>query len=225
MNDTSKQQSDEISTTLVGVTRVTKVVKGGRKFSFAACVVAGNSNGSVGYGHGKAKEVTEARVKATQAAKKAMIKVPLYKGRTIHHDVVGRAGAAKVILRKAKEGTGIIAGGPMRAVFESIGMHDIVAKSLGSSNVYAMIAATFNALQNLNSPKAVAARRGLKITDLSADHAHNTEVVEAKKEKESKPAPAKKAAAPKAKKEEPNAEKSPAKAVEDSGDKEEKSDK
>lgn len=194
MNDTSKQQSDEISTTLVGVTRVTKVVKGGRKFSFAACVVAGNSNGSVGYGHGKAKEVTEARVKATQAAKKAMIKVPLYKGRTIHHDVVGRAGAAKVILRKAKEGTGIIAGGPMRAVFESIGMHDIVAKSLGSSNVYAMIAATFDALKNLNSPKAIAARRGMKITDLSTEKVNNTEVVE---EKESKPKAEAKKAAPK----------------------------
>lgn len=180
MNDTSKQQSDEISTTLVGVTRVTKVVKGGRKFSFAACVVAGNSNGAVGYGHGKAKEVTEARVKATQAAKKAMIKVPLYKGRTIHHDVIGRSGAAKVILRKAKEGTGIIAGGPMRAVFESIGMHDIVAKSLGSSNVYAMIAATFDALQNLSSPKSIAARRGKKITELSSDKTNNVEVVEAK---------------------------------------------
>ena len=116
------KQADEISTTLVGVTRVTKVVKGGRKFSFAACVVAGNGTGSVGYGHGKAKEVTEARVKATQAAKKAMIKVPLYQGRTIHHDVQGRSGAAKVILRKAKPGTGIIAGGPMRAIFESIGV-------------------------------------------------------------------------------------------------------
>jgi small subunit ribosomal protein S5 len=191
MNNTNKQQSDEIGTTLVGVTRVTKVVKGGRKFSFAACVVAGNSSGSVGYGHGKAKEVTEARVKATQAAKKSMIKVPLYKGRTIHHDVVGRSGAAKVILRKAKAGTGIIAGGPMRAVFESIGLHDIVAKSLGSSNVYAMIAATFDALRNLNSPKAIAARRGVKVTDLSTDKVNNTEVVEIKKESKAATAPPK----------------------------------
>lgn len=163
------KQSDEISTTLVGVSRVTKVVKGGRKFSFAACVVAGNGSGSVGYGHGKAKEVTEARVKATQAAKKAMIRVPLYEGRTIHHDIEGRSGAAKVILRKAKPGTGIIAGGPMRAIFESIGVHDIVAKSLGSSNVYSMIAATFDALSNLQSPKAIAARRGKKISEISSD--------------------------------------------------------
>lgn len=163
------KQSDEISTTLVGVSRVTKVVKGGRKFSFAACVVAGNGSGSVGYGHGKAKEVTEARVKATQAAKKAMIKVPLFQGRTIHHDIEGRSGAAKVILRKAKPGTGIIAGGPMRAIFESIGVHDIVAKSLGSSNVYSMIAATFDALSNLSSPKAIAERRGKKISEISSE--------------------------------------------------------
>lgn len=163
------KQSDEISTTLVGVSRVTKVVKGGRKFSFAACVVAGNGAGSVGYGHGKAKEVTEARVKATQAAKKAMIRVPLYQGRTIHHDIEGRSGAARVILRKAKPGTGIIAGGPMRAIFESIGVHDIVAKSLGSSNIYSMIAATFDALSNLSSPKSIAERRGKKISEISPE--------------------------------------------------------
>jgi small subunit ribosomal protein S5 len=164
----TKQSSDDaISTTLVGVTRVTKVVKGGRKFSFAACIVAGNHAGSVGYGHGKAKEVTEARVKATQAAKKSMVKIPLYQGRTIHHDVSGRSGAARVILRKAKAGTGIIAGGAMRAIFESIGVHDIVAKSLGSSNVYSLLSATFDALSKLSSPKTIAERRNKRVTELS----------------------------------------------------------
>lgn len=176
------KHSDDMTTNLVGVSRVTKVVKGGRKFSFAACVVAGNGSGSVGYGHGKAKEVTEARVKATQAAKKSMIKVPLYQGRTIHHDIKGRSGAAKVILRKAKPGTGIIAGGPMRAIFESIGIHDIVAKSLGSSNVYSMIAATFDALSNLASPKSIAERRGIKITEISSEFKEE----KAKEEKEDK---------------------------------------
>ncbi len=163
-----QQQTDEVSLTLVGVTRVTKVVKGGRKFSFAACMVAGNHAGMVGYGHGKAKEVTEARTKATQAAKKAMVKVPLLEGRTIHHDVYGHSGAARVLLRKAKPGTGIIAGGAMRAIFESIGVHDIVAKSLGSSNVYSMIAATFDALSKLSSPKMIAQRRGKTTSELSS---------------------------------------------------------
>jgi len=163
----TKQADDAISLTLVGVSRVTKVVKGGRRFSFSACIVAGNKAGSVGCGHGKAKEVTEARAKASQAAKKAMIKVPLYQGRTIHHDVYGRSGAAKVVLRKAKPGTGIIAGGAMRAIFESIGVHDIVAKSLGSSNVYSMISATFDALSKLSSPKMIAERRNKKISELS----------------------------------------------------------
>ena len=164
----AKQSDEAISTTLVGVTRVTKVVKGGRKFSFAACIVAGDHAGSVGYGHGKAKEVTEARVKATQAAKKSMVKIPLFQGRTIHHDVSGRSGAARVILRKAKAGTGIIAGGAMRAIFESIGVHDIVAKSLGSSNVYSLLSATFDALSKLSSPKTIAERRHKKVTELFA---------------------------------------------------------
>jgi small subunit ribosomal protein S5 len=163
---TKKQNLDAITESLVGVSRVTKVVKGGRRFSFAACVVAGDKSGQVGYGHGKAKEVTEARSKASQEAKKSMIKISLHQGRTIHHDVVGVSGAAKVILRKAKAGTGIIAGGPMRAVFDALGVHDIVAKSLGSSNVYSMIAATFNALLKLSSPKLVAERRGKKISEL-----------------------------------------------------------
>ena len=164
---TKQDKEDGIALTLVGVSRVTKVVAGGRTFSFAACVVAGDHAGSVGYGHGKAKEVTEARAKANMTAKKAMIKVPLYQGRTIHHDVFGHAGAAKVVLRRANPGTGIIAGGPMRAVLESMGLHDIVAKSLGSSNVYSMIAATFDALSKLSSPKMIATRRGKHIGELS----------------------------------------------------------
>jgi small subunit ribosomal protein S5 len=163
----NQDRDDAIALTLVGVSRVTKVVAGGRTFSFAACVVAGDHAGSVGYGHGKAKEVTEARAKANMAAKKAMIKVPLYQGSTIHHDVFGHSGAAKVVLRRARPGTGIIAGGPMRAVLESIGVHDIVAKSLGSSNVYSMIAATFDALSQLASPKTIATRRGKNISELS----------------------------------------------------------
>lgn len=170
MSEAVNQEKDEaISLTLVGVSRVTKVVAGGRTFSFVACVVAGDHNGSVGYGHGKAKEVTEARAKANMAAKKAMIKVPLYQGRTIHHDVMGHSGAAKVVLRRAKPGTGIIAGGPMRAVLQSIGVHDIVAKSLGSSNVYSMIAATFDALEKLSSPKMIAERRTKNVSTLSTN--------------------------------------------------------
>lgn len=161
-----KHSSEGLTESLVGVSRVTKVVKGGRRFSFAACMVTGDKSGKVGYGHGKAKEVTEARAKATQEARKSMIKVPLYQGRTIHHDVKGRSGAAKVILRRAKPGTGIIAGGPMRAIFDSLGVHDIVAKSLGSTNVYSMIAATFDALSKLSSLKAVAERRGKKPTEI-----------------------------------------------------------
>lgn len=152
---------------LVDVNRVTKVVKGGRKFSFSACVIAGNKSGQVGYGHGKAKEVTEARAKATQAAKKSMVKVPLYQSRTIHHDVYGHFGASRVLLRRAKAGTGIIAGGAMRSIFESLGVHDVVAKSLGSANVYSLIAATFDALSKLNTPKIIAEKRGKRISDVS----------------------------------------------------------
>lgn len=163
----AKKTGDSLTETLVDVNRVTKVVKGGRRFSFSACIVAGDKYGRVGYGHGKAKEVTEARAKATQEARKDMIRVPLYQSRTIHHDVIGRSGAAKVILRRAKAGTGVIAGGAMRAIFDSLGVHDIVAKSLGSSNVYAMIAATFDALSQLSSPKNIAERRGKKINELS----------------------------------------------------------
>lgn len=164
----NKNNSDEsIVEDVVHVSRVTKVVKGGRKFSFSACLVAGNKAGMVGYGHGKAKEVPEARVKASQAARKNMIKVPLYQGRTIHHDVIGRSGSGCVVLRRAMPGTGIIAGGPMRKILECLGITDIVAKSLGSSNVYNMIAATFDALQSLNSPRMIAEKRGLKANEIS----------------------------------------------------------
>jgi small subunit ribosomal protein S5 len=165
----SSRNTDSIVEDLVHVNRVTKVVKGGRNFSFAAIVVVGDENGSVGYGNGKAKEVTEARAKATKDARNNMISVPLYKGRTIHHDVIGTSGAAKLILRRAPAGTGVIAGGPLRSIFGRLGVKDIVAKSLGSTNPNAMIAATMNALESLNSPKSIADRRGKNIAELSVN--------------------------------------------------------
>jgi small subunit ribosomal protein S5 len=167
MSKNPVKNPDSLVEELVDVNRVTKVVKGGRKFSFAAVVIVGDENGRVGYGHGKAKEVTEARAKATKEARGQLISVPLYKGRTIHHDVIGKSGAAKVILRRAAPGTGVIAGGPMRAIFACLGIEDIVAKNLGSSNTNAMIAATFNALSNLYSPKLIAMRRDKNINDIS----------------------------------------------------------
>ncbi|HEX9464111.1 MAG TPA: 30S ribosomal protein S5 [Alphaproteobacteria bacterium] len=151
---------------LVSINRVAKVVKGGRRFGFAAVVVVGDGKGRAGYGTGKAREVPEAIRKATDAAKRAMVRVPLREGRTIHHDVAGRYGAGKVIVRAAKPGTGIIAGGPMRAIFESLGLQDVVAKSIGSSNPHNMIKATFAALAYISSPRSVAARRGKKIGDI-----------------------------------------------------------
>ena len=151
---------------LVHINRVAKVVKGGRRFAFAAIVVVGDQRGRVGHGAGKAREVPEAIRKATDAAKRNMIRVPLKDGRTLHHDVKGRFGAGKVTLRAAPAGTGIIAGGPMRAVFETLGIKDIVAKSVGTSNPHNMIKATFVALQQLNSPRMVATRRGKKVGDL-----------------------------------------------------------
>jgi small subunit ribosomal protein S5 len=153
---------------LVHINRVAKTVKGGRRMAFAALVVVGDQKGRVGYGHGKAREVPEAIRKATESAKRALIRVPLREGRTLHHDVYGRHGAGKVILRAAPAGTGVIAGGPMRAVFESLGMQDVVAKSMGSSNPYNMVRATFDALVNEDAPRAVAARRGLKVSQLQA---------------------------------------------------------
>jgi small subunit ribosomal protein S5 len=151
---------------LVGINRVAKVVKGGRRFGFAALVVVGDGRGRVGHGAGKAREVPEAIRKATEQAKRGMVRVPLREGRTLHHDIKGDFGAGHVVLRAAPAGTGIIAGGPMRAIFESLGIQDIVAKSTGSSNPHNMIKATFDALNNAVSPRSVAARRGLKVADI-----------------------------------------------------------
>jgi len=161
--DREKRDSEFVDR-LVHINRVAKVVKGGRRFGFAALVVVGDQKCRVGYGHGKAREVPEAIRKATESAKRALIRVPLREGRTLHHDVNGRHGAGRVVLRSAPAGTGIIAGGPMRAVFETLGMHDVVAKSQGSSNPYNMIRATFDALQREDSPRSVAARRSLKVS-------------------------------------------------------------
>ena len=152
---------------LVSINRVAKVVKGGRRFSFAALVVVGDGNGMVGHGKGKAKEVPEAIKKATDEAKNSMIRVPLRQGRTLHHDIKGRFDSGKVYLRSAPSGTGVIAGGPMRAVFEALGIQDIVAKSVGSSNPHNMVRATFEALKVVSSPKIIASRRGLKINDIT----------------------------------------------------------
>ena len=163
-----EERDSEFVDKLVHINRVAKVVKGGRRFGFAALVVVGDQKGRVGFGHGKAREVPEAIRKATEAARRTMIRVPLREGRTLHHDVNGRYGAGRVLLRAAPPGTGIIAGGPMRAVFETLGIQDIVAKSLGSSNPYNMVRATFEALKNGSSPRAVAARRGLKVSSLQA---------------------------------------------------------
>src|SRR6187399_3037663 len=162
------REPSEFVNKLVHINRVAKVVKGGRRFGFAALVVVGDEKGRVGFGHGKAREVPEAIRKATEAAKRGLIRVPLREGRTLHHDVHGRHGAGKVFLRAAPPGTGIIAGGPTRAVFEALGMQDVVAKSLGSSNPYNLVRATFNALKNEDSPRSVAARRGLKVSTLQS---------------------------------------------------------
>ena len=175
-----EERDSEFVDRLVHINRVAKVVKGGRRFGFAALVVVGDQKGRVGFGHGKAREVPEAIRKATDAAKRSLIRVPLREGRTLHHDVLGRHGAGKVLLRAAPPGTGIIAGGPMRAVFETLGVHDVVAKSQGSSNPYNMIRATFDALSREDSPRAVAARRTLKVSALQARrHGVDAEVVDA----------------------------------------------
>ena len=157
---------DELIDKLVTINRVAKVVKGGRRFAFAALVVVGDQKGRVGYGAGKAREVPEAIRKATDRAKRGMIRVPMKEGRTLHHDVVGNYGAGSVVLRSAPAGTGIIAGGPMRAVFETLGIGDVVAKSLGSRNPHNMVKATFDALTRVASPRSVASRRGKKVSDL-----------------------------------------------------------
>ena len=164
--DDRSQEESELREKLVGINRVAKVVKGGRRFGFAALVVVGDGRGRAGYGHGKAREVPEAIRKATEQAKRNMVRVPLREGRTLHHDVTGHYGAGRVVLRAAEPGTGIIAGGPMRAIFESLGMQDVVAKSVGSANPHNMIKATFNALSRCASPRMVAQRRGRKVSEI-----------------------------------------------------------
>jgi small subunit ribosomal protein S5 len=161
-----ERQDGDLVDRLVNINRVAKVVKGGRRFGFSALVVVGDGKGRVGYGGGKAREVPEAVRKATEQAKRSMIRVPLRQGRTLHHDVQGRFGAGQVVLRAAPAGTGIIAGGPMRAVFEALGVSDVVAKSLGTANPHNMIKATFAALASMMSPRAVAAKRGKKVGDI-----------------------------------------------------------
>jgi len=160
------REDSEFVEKLVSINRVAKVVKGGRRFGFAALVVVGDSKGRVGYGSGKAREVPEAIRKATEQARRSLIRVPLREGRTFHHDIIGRYGAGEVVVRAAKPGTGIIAGGPMRAIFEALGIQDVVAKSVGTSNPHNMIKATFHALAHSTSPRSVAARRGRKVSDI-----------------------------------------------------------
>jgi small subunit ribosomal protein S5 len=161
-----EEQAPEFADRLVAINRVSKTVKGGKRFGFAALVVVGDQKGRVGFGKGKAKEVPEAIRKATEQAKRKMIRVPLREGRTLHHDIEGRHGAGKVVMRTAPEGTGIIAGGPMRAVFEMLGVQDVVAKSIGSQNPYNMIRATLDGLGKESSPRSVAQRRGKKVADI-----------------------------------------------------------
>ena len=165
-NRRDREETPESSDRLVAINRVSKTVKGGKRFGFAALVVVGDQKGRVGFGKGKAKEVPEAIRKATEQAKRQIIRVPLREGRTLHHDMEGRHGAGKVVMRTAPQGTGIIAGGPMRAVFEMLGLQDVVAKSIGSQNPYNMIRATMNGLQKESSPRMVAQRRGKKVADI-----------------------------------------------------------
>ena len=171
-NRREREEAPEFADRLVAINRVSKTVKGGKRFGFAALVVVGDGKGRVGFGHGKAREVPEAISKATASAKKAMVRVPLKDGRTLHHDGNGHFGAGRVTLRSAPQGTGIIAGGPMRAVLESLGVQDVVAKSTGSSNPYNMVRATFEALKAQNSPRSVAAKRGMKVAEL-VDRRHD----------------------------------------------------
>ncbi|MEL6379190.1 MAG: 30S ribosomal protein S5 [Pseudomonadota bacterium] len=161
-----REERDEFVDKLVAINRVAKVVKGGKNFGFAALVVVGDQKGRVGFGKGKAREVPEAIRKATQDAKRSLIRVPLREGRTLHHDARGRHGAGKVVLRAAPPGTGIIAGGPMRAIFETVGIQDVVAKSIGTSNPYNMVRATFDALRDQTSPRTIASRRGKKVSEI-----------------------------------------------------------
>ena len=165
-NRRDRDETPEFADRLVAINRVSKTVKGGKRFGFAALVVVGDQKGRVGFGKGKAKEAPEAIRKATEQAKRKMIRVPLREGRTLHHDIEGRHGAGRVVMRTAPQGTGIIAGGPMRAVFEMLGVHDVVAKSTGSQNPYNMIRATLAGLEREQSPRNVAQRRGKKVADI-----------------------------------------------------------
>ena len=164
--DRGDRDEGEFVEKLVGINRVAKVVKGGRRFGFAAIVIVGDRKGRVGHGSGKAREVPEAIHKATEQARRNMVRIPLREGRTLHHDIIGHYGAGEVLLKPAVPGSGIIAGGPMRAIFEALGVQDVVAKSLGTSNPHNMIKATFEALQRSVSPRSVAARRGKKVSDI-----------------------------------------------------------
>ncbi|GLS88507.1 MULTISPECIES: 30S ribosomal protein S5 [Cypionkella] len=175
--DNRPEETPEFADRLVAINRVSKTVKGGKRFGFAALVVVGDQKGRVGFGKGKAKEVPEAIRKATEQAKRQLIRVPLKDARTLHHDMEGRHGAGKVVMRTAVAGTGIIAGGPMRAVFEMLGLQDVVAKSIGSQNPYNMIRATIDGLKSETSPRQVAARRGKKVAEILNKPA--AEVVEA----------------------------------------------
>ncbi len=174
-----EERESEFSDKLVHINRVAKVVKGGKRFGFAALVVVGDHKGRVGFGHGKAREVPEAIRKANEAARRGLMRVPLREGRTLHHDSAGRHGSGRVVLRSAPPGTGIIAGGAMRAVFEMLGVHDVVAKSLGSTNPYNVVRATFDALKVQENPRGVAARRGKKYGEIVARRRDGTSEVEA----------------------------------------------
>tara|TARA_B100001996_G_C18555971_1_gene552755 strand:+ start:265 stop:789 length:525 start_codon:yes stop_codon:yes gene_type:complete len=167
-NRNKDQKESDIKDKLVAINRVTKVVKGGRRFGFAALVVAGDESGKVGFGHGKAKEVPEAIKKATDSAKKGLFRVSLREGRTLHHDIIGSHGSSKVVMRSAPSGTGIIAGGSVRAVFELLGVQDIVAKSVGSANPYNIIRAAVDGLKQQKSPKIIAARRSKKVSNITS---------------------------------------------------------
>ncbi len=172
------REDSELVERLVGINRVSKTVKGGKRFGFAALVVVGDGRGRVGFGSSKAREVPDAIKKATEQAKRKMIRVPLREARTLHHDVTGMDGAGKVLLRSAVPGTGIIAGGPMRAVFEALGVQDVVAKVQGSNNPYSMVNATFDALKRMQSPRQVAARRGKKVSDIIVNRESGKQIAE-----------------------------------------------
>ncbi|TCP40479.1 30S ribosomal protein S5 [Rhodovulum marinum] len=175
-----RDENPEFADRLVAINRVSKTVKGGKRFGFAALVVVGDQKGRVGFGKGKAKEVPEAIRKATEQARRKLMRVPLREGRTLHHDIEGRHGAGRVVMRTAPQGTGIIAGGPMRAVFEMLGVQDVVAKSIGSQNPYNMIRATLDGLSKESSPRHVAQRRGKKVADiLKKDEAPAQDAAEA----------------------------------------------